>query len=149
MAERLTRIQTDIDRYDWHVILVPEDEIGPSFAYSIGLYQTFRHPEVIVFGLDLANLHSAVNQIGSEIRKGVRFGEGDGSDEVFEGVSVRFRLVSTDFYDEYLGQAIRYYAGNGFPCLQCFWPDGEGSFPWDSDYRFNVDSPQPQLQQQK
>jgi hypothetical protein len=146
MADRLAQVQNDIDTYGWHVILVSEDGEGPGFAYSIGLHRTLRHPEVVIFGLDLAILHRLVNDIAAEVRRGERFGEGDTSDEILEGYPVAFRGVSAEFYEEYLGQAIRYYGGTAFPALQCFWPDREGRFPWQSGYGYGVDQLQPQLQ---
>lgn len=144
MGDRLARVQKDIDTYGLHVIIVPADDEGPGFAYSIGLYQTLGHPEVIIFGLGSSDLHGAVNQIAAEVRKGKQFGEGDTSDEVLEGCPVLFRGVSAEFYDEYLGQAIRYYEGSAFPAVQCFWPDGVGRFPWQPGYSYGVDEPQPQ-----
>ena len=146
MVDRLDRIQSDIDDHGLHVITVLGDDEGPGFAYSIGLFRTLGHPEVIVFGLDRPDLHSVVNQVAAEVRKGQRFGEGDSSSEVFDGCPAIFRGVSPGFYDEYLGQAIGYYEGNAFPAIQCFWPDGDGRFPWESGYCYGPDDPQPQLQ---
>jgi len=45
------KLLADVQGHGWHVIGVETDEEEPGFAYSIGLYHTFRHPEIIVFGL--------------------------------------------------------------------------------------------------
>jgi hypothetical protein len=37
----------DIEKYDLSVIMIDEDEEGHRFAYSIGLYHNFKHPEII------------------------------------------------------------------------------------------------------
>src|SRR5947209_11847293 len=63
----------DVARHGWHVIGVEEDEEGPAFAYSIGLYRTFGHPEVIVLGLPVRVLHRIINAVGEEVRSGERF----------------------------------------------------------------------------
>jgi hypothetical protein len=102
----LSRIQESIDAHGRHIVIVPEDDEGPGFAYSIGLYRTLGHPEVIIFGLDVDDLHRAVNNVGAEVRRGRRFGEGDTSDEVLDGYPVAFRGVSAEYYGEYLGQAV-------------------------------------------
>jgi hypothetical protein len=141
----LSRIQENIDAYGWHVVIVPEDDEGPGFAYSIGLYRSLGHPEVIIFGLEVDTLHRAVNNVGAEVCQGRRFGEGDTSVEIFEGCPVAFRAVSAEHYEEYLGQAVRYYGGKEFPALQCFWPDREGRFPWQVGYSYGPEEPQPQL----
>jgi hypothetical protein len=100
MTDRLDRIQSDIDSYGLHVIIVPEDEEGPGFADSIGLYRTLVHPEVIIFGLDPTDPHGAVNQIAAEIRIGSRFDDGDTCSEILEGFPVLFRSVSVEFHEE-------------------------------------------------
>ena len=43
-----------IENHGWAVIRVSADADGPSFAYSIGLYQTFEHPEIIIVASDCA-----------------------------------------------------------------------------------------------
>ena len=40
-------ISADIEKYGCHIVLVEADDYLPSFAYSIGLFQTYHHPEVI------------------------------------------------------------------------------------------------------
>jgi hypothetical protein len=85
------------------------------------------------------------NNVGAEVRRGRRFGEGDTSAEVLDGYPVTFRGVSAAFYGEYLGQAVRYYGGKEFPALQCFWPDRNGRFPWQPGYSYGPEEPQPQL----
>lgn len=52
----------------WYVVLTPEDEEGPSFAFTIGLYHSFQHPEVLILGLGIKTMHELVNNIGSEVR---------------------------------------------------------------------------------
>ncbi|WP_264201768.1 DUF4262 domain-containing protein [Streptomyces antimicrobicus] len=35
-----------VQQHGWHVVMVPEDEIGPGFAYTIGLAHTHGAPEL-------------------------------------------------------------------------------------------------------
>lgn len=49
------KLLDDVQGHGWHVIGVEADNEGPAFAYSIGLYQTFGHPEVVVFGLSISS----------------------------------------------------------------------------------------------
>ncbi len=60
------KLLADIKEYGWHVIAVPEDEEGPAFAYSIGLFHSLQHAEVIVFGLDVRLMHEMINRIGEQ-----------------------------------------------------------------------------------
>jgi len=130
MSGTAARIQASIEAHDWHVIKVPEDEEGPGFAYSVGLQETFGHPEVIVFGLPLDVMHGIVNTVGEEVRRGRRFSDGGASDEVLDGQPVCFLSVAASRHAEFLGQAVDYYGGAEFSALQCYWPDPGGAFPW-------------------
>src|SRR4051812_23358833 len=96
------KLLADVERHGWHVIGVEEDEEGPAFAYSIGLYRSFGHPEVIVFGLPVRVLHRVINAVGEEVRSGERFGHLDESGDVLQGYNVVFRTVKRGHYPEYL-----------------------------------------------
>jgi hypothetical protein len=146
MSSTATRIRASIEAHGWHVIAVPEDEEGPGFAYSIGLHRSFDHPEVIVFGLPIDIMHGIVNTIGEQVRRGSRFGDGDVSGEVLEGLPARFQVVSQPRCGEFLGQAVNYYGGHGFPVLQCYWPDADGRFPGQPGCTDECAESQPSLQ---
>jgi len=65
-------IRDHIERFGWHVTLIPEDDEGPGFAYSIGLYQSFKQPEVIMFGCPPELMHTLINQAGRNSRPDAR-----------------------------------------------------------------------------
>src|SRR5437868_12056075 len=119
------QLLADVEKHGWHVIRVKEDEEGPAFAYSVGLHRSFGHPEVIVFGLPLRVMHQIVNAVGEEVRSGERFEHLDESGEILEGYHVAFRTVERRQYADYLGYALWFYRGDGFPALQCLWPDSD------------------------
>ena len=73
------QLLADVEQHGLHVIGVEEDEEGPGFAYSIGLYHSFDHPEVIVFGLPVRVMHPIINGIGEQVRAGKRLGHLDES----------------------------------------------------------------------
>ena len=58
------QMRSDIETYGWHVIKVLEDDEGPGFAFTIGLFKRFGHPELIVFGLPLDTMHEMLNAAG-------------------------------------------------------------------------------------
>jgi hypothetical protein len=139
------KLLSDVEEFGWHVALIPEDDEGPAFAFTVGLYRTFGHPEVIVFGLGIQAMHGIVNVIGEEVRQGRRFSQGEAASGIIEGFDVRFRVVSAEHYAEYLGTASWYYKGTDYPSLQCVWPDRLGNFPWDSDFPESLRARQPLL----
>ena len=44
MDEHEAQALADIDRFGWTVFHVSND-IGPDFAYSVGMFQTLSHPD--------------------------------------------------------------------------------------------------------
>jgi hypothetical protein len=138
--KRITRGESPILR-----VCHDEDDEGPAFAYSIGLFKSFGHPEVIVFGLDVDLMHRMINLIGEEVRQGRRFADGDSASGILEGYDVRFLNVASRHYYEHFGYARWFYNGDDFPVLQCHWPDKKGRFPTDPGFAKALRSRQPLL----
>jgi hypothetical protein len=69
------KVLNDIKRVGWHTLGVSPTmgEDGPNWAFSIGLYQTFGHPEVIVLGLPVGTRQQLVNVIGTHVKEGKRY----------------------------------------------------------------------------
>jgi len=124
------KLLADVRQYGWHVIAVAGDEEGPGFAYSVGLFHTLGHPEVILFGLRLDLMHLLINEVGRRVKDGERFEHLDEADELLEGYSVCCRGVERRHYAEYLGYARWLYRGDDFPALQVVWPDSRHRYPW-------------------
>lgn len=125
------KVISDVRDYGWHVVIIPDDEEGPGFAFTIGLASTFEHPEVAIVGLPAATMHTMLNTIAELVRAGKRFTRGDRSAEVLEGYDVAFIAVDRAHYDEWLGYAVWFHRGEGFAALQVVWPNRQGKFPWD------------------
>jgi Domain of unknown function (DUF4262) len=124
------QMRADIATYGWHVIKVYEDDEGPAFAFTIGLFQRFGHPELIVFGLPPDTMHLMLNGAGENVRAGRPYAAGLNYDDILEGYSCTFRPVPRRHYEAYLGSARWYYEGDDFPVLQLIWPDREHRYPW-------------------
>ena len=135
-----------IEEHGWRVVLIPEDEEGPGFAYSVGLFRTFGHPEIILLGLDLDLMHGLIDNMGEDVRNGASFTPGRRVEDVLEGYPVEFREVSRRRYRDYLGYAGWFYGDEDFPVVQCVWPDMEGRFPDDPDAPDSLREAQPLLQ---
>ena len=125
--------------------MIAEDSEGPGFAYSFGLFEEFKHSEIIIFGLDSAIMHGVINDAGDQVRKGARFFDGDMSGELLEGYNCAFREVNPLQYRETCSWAVWFYGNSEFPVLQLFWPDRSGRFPWDEGFTESLRSFQPDL----
>jgi hypothetical protein len=63
---------------------------SPRFAHSMGLYENFHHPEIVVFGLNLDLMHRLINFAGERIREGQKYEEGQEYGDFLEGTLVYF-----------------------------------------------------------
>lgn len=133
-----------VEQYGWAVIRVDAEAETPDYAYSLGLFKTFRHPEVIIFGLDMDVLHELVNVIGKQVAAGQRFEAPSLSPDVLEDYECAFRTVAPGAVHRYMGAAVRYYDGD-FPAVHCLWPDRQGRFPWNPDASADYRRLQPML----
>lgn len=66
-------IVNDMKAYDCHIVLLEDNGYLPAFAYSIGLYEKFNHPEIVIFGLKNDVMGRLINQIRDEIKNGEIF----------------------------------------------------------------------------
>jgi len=129
-------VKSLIAEYGWAGIGVGEDEDSPCFTYSIGLFETYRHPEIIIFGISFQMAHTFICDLVEMIaednrtfRPEIRY-----TDLLQNEVPVYFRKLNDETKDKYLCQADVYYDGvKRFPALQLVWPDKDNRFPWDKD----------------
>jgi hypothetical protein len=135
----------DVEEHGWHVVLIADEDSVPGWAFSVGLFQTFRHPEITVFGLPVELAHHVINGIGEDIKNGKPFKAGAQYPDILEGVECAIRHVEPIWYRPFLGYATWYYHGLDFPCLQCVWPDKQQRFPWEKGFKKEWLAKQPLL----
>ena len=143
------KLLADVRTYGWHVVHVadehhPEHEaqnvaLGPhpiydaAFAYTVGLWLTRSHPELVLTGR-WTQAHGILAAAVSAIEDGERFEVGSTSDRVLEGYSVRFGAVTPARRTELLTYASWANRRRPFDSLQLTLPDAVGRWPWDVDY---------------
>lgn len=123
------RVLADVAEIGWHVVQAKEP--GAGHAFTIGLFRSFDHPEVVLFGLDPETRQAALDRLGARVRAGERFDSGGVADGILADRPVTFKVVARRHYLAYLGYAGWFHGGPRFPALQAVWPDGEGRYPWE------------------
>ncbi|WP_255305803.1 DUF4262 domain-containing protein [Streptomyces sp. Wb2n-11] len=113
----------NVQQHGCHVVMVPEDEIGPGFAYTIGLAHTHGAPELAVFGLDVQVMHRMVNRLGAKSAAGAVLAEGQRHPDVVDGHRVAPGQVDLRWYRTLFGRAIGFYRLPPLPVLQVARPD--------------------------
>ena len=120
----------------------------PGFAYTVGLEATYRHPELIVFGLPYEVAQQVLNDLAARIKDdGFAPRDGDSDDKTIRGHRVFFRAVPSALSQKHL--RVANVLANNVSALQIIWPDPFGKFPWEegADERFAL--AQPLLYEQK
>jgi hypothetical protein len=148
MSEPDAKVLQDIREFGWHVtgVFGKQGEEGSEWAFPIGLFHSFGHPELIVFGLPLQRCMNIINEIGNAVKVGKRFLSGEEYPDILaDSYKCSFREVTLHQYRNYVGYALWFYEDDPFPLSQCFWPDKEGRFPWDERCNEYVKSVQPLL----
>ena len=139
------KIQEKIDQFGCYIIQVKPDDYLPGFAYTIGLYQKFNHPEIICFGLSLDLLGAILNDACDRIKNGQSFQVSIPYDDFIEDFPMQLLQVDPSFYPDYLGIANNFYGHRHYPALQLVWPDKQRLFPWEEGFNINWKFKQPLL----
>ena len=135
LDERDRKVIEDVARVGWHVINIAAERGRPGWSFSIGLFQTFGQPEVVVFGLRSELGYRVINGIGVAIKAGRRFAVDGEYPDILADVRCLFKPVQRRWYEPFLGYARWYYEGDEFPVLQCIWPDKQQNYPWQPAFK--------------
>ena len=130
----MAKMKADIQKFGWHCLSVfpTQDEEGEIFTYTVGLTETFGHPEIMIFGLNKDTAHGILTDCVEIIRSGnVFLSDEEYSNVIGGGFKVVFKQVKPECLSEYFGMAGRYYGGGDFSGLVMFWPNKNHRFPWD------------------
>jgi len=132
-------IQVNIKEFGWHFIFVfdPDGE-HQDFSYSIGLEESFGHPEIIIFGLKKDSAHAIIADIVEDVKSGITMKPNQKLGNVIGGdFEVMFKPISVNAYKEYLGTAVNYY-GKPFRALVMFWPDKGNILPTEEGCELTI-----------
>lgn len=127
------RVLADIATHGWHCVGIhPEgDEAG--YVFTVGLFQTLGHPELVVFGLPPQIAVGIFGIVVEAARSGRPLDLAQPTDQLLEGYECRFARVPVSRYPAFVGLGRWYYQGDDFPLYQLVWPARDGTFPWHPD----------------
>lgn len=126
------KVLDDIGKYGWHCLNILGEGSLPPWTFTIGLFQTWKHPELILFGLKRETAHAILNIIATGLAEDRRIDLSLPTDELIESGSCVFVEVGQSQYREHVGFARWYYQGDDFPLYQIVWPSKDGYFPWNA-----------------
>jgi len=116
----------------------------PSLAYSAGIEENWRHPELIVFGLDYDLSTFLITETANLIRGGASFTDRNGHYRIGD-INVRFLEIPAGSAKQYLRETAAYYGEKKFRALQIIGSDEHSLFPFDPQCSDEVKRIQPVL----
>lgn len=125
---------SDIEEFGLSVIMIEATDYLPSFAYSIGLWQKYKHPEIICFGLSVQTLHALINDVADLVKDNQIIETGIPYPDFFNEAKAEFVKVDPRSIRDYFGYAIDFYDSVNFPAVQLVWTDRNDKFPWEIDF---------------
>lgn len=138
-------IAGDVERNGWSCLTI--HDIEPPFAYTVGLMQTYKHPELILFGR-LEDDAAILADLVAAIRNGNRI-DAPAAYELLDGFPVATRPVHETQHELYLGFAMGFLTRIGrlgeLEAVQVFVPDIDGRYPFDPNCALPVYLSQPRL----
>jgi hypothetical protein len=124
------KILDDVAQHGFHVVNILEEGDLPPFSFTIGLFHSWQHPEVVVYGLPDRTAHLVLNGVAEAVRAGGRYEAGREYEGLLVGYRCTFRVVPAHQYGEHLGFASWFYDHAEFPAIQLIYPDKSQRWPW-------------------
>ena len=141
----LNQTKEHIDKYGLSVVKIESKEYLNSFAYSVGLTKTFKHPEIICFGLRTELLHQLINDVAEIIKEEGNLNPNKEYDNVFENSRAKFLQIDKRNIEDYFGVAIKYFGKIEINGMQLIWTDRNNKFPWEDGFEEEFKFKQPLL----
>ena len=121
-AEHYSRVHRDIaekiQKYGWTLISVFDPDKGTHFVYTVGLEQSFEHPELIVLDLPVDVACEMLNGLAELISDGRYFRAGERPRDLPVHPAIRFYRVNQRHYRDFLNVGRWFYGGENFRALQ-------------------------------
>jgi hypothetical protein len=124
-------VLANVNEFGWHCVNVVEDDNHPPWSYSIGLYETWNHPELMVIGRSRATSYEMLNTLATQIENGDPPNLRNLDPYPILGIPCRFVEVNPRYYSDYVGFALWFYRKRRFPMYQIIWPNRDGIYPWE------------------
>ena len=62
----------DIQEHGWHVVGISDDEVGPGFSFTVGVYLRTLQPEILMMGTPIESSHRVLNAVAEYLMEGAR-----------------------------------------------------------------------------
>ncbi|HHT9079670.1 TPA: DUF4262 domain-containing protein, partial [Flavobacterium psychrophilum] len=130
------RVYNDIKNIGYHTTAIMEEENFTPFAYSTGIFENFKIPELFISGLG-PNLSGQLIKNYAEKFKFGKVPLNKKLDDLTETFPVYLIQVNNKDLAEYVLTSIKYYEERNYEYLQLVFPDLNGNFPNENNYDYD------------
>jgi len=130
------KVDDDIHRYGYHTTAVLEAENSTPFAYSTGIFEHFKIPELFISGLGPNFSGQLIKEYVNKYKNGI-VPLNEKITDLTERFPVCFIKVNNDSLTEYVLSSIRHYENKEYEYLQLVFPDLAGNFPNEANYNYD------------
>jgi hypothetical protein len=129
--DMLARHKVDIAKNGFSLQAVIGDASTPPYVYTIGLSQTFSHPEIFLVGMHPQEAAALIVDAISLIKQGKRFDKPVFVADIIPGFEIPFRPIAEDSVMDHGATGLEILGP--FDAVQMFYPDPEGHVPWEKE----------------
>lgn len=124
-------VLSNIATFGWHCVNIIEDDGQPPWSFTIGLYESYGFPELIIIGRSRATSYEILKTLADDIELNDPPNLTDPGGHVLLGMKCHFVEVLPRYLSDYVGFSLWYYRRRTFPLYQIVWPNRNGAYPWD------------------
>ncbi len=114
------------------------DDFG--WTYSLGIYDTCSHPELITVGLPLDVAKSCLNEVARRMRCGIDVTK-ERQKELIGNVDCELRIVAPRWVRRLMNFSNWYNGNTDYPALQVIYPDLQNRFQWEEGFENRFTQP--------
>lgn len=129
-------VDDNIARTGYHVTAVLEESNFTPFAYSTGVFDNFKIPELFISGLG-PNLSGELIENYVEKYKFSNVPIHQPVKDFTDRFPVIFIQVKNERLADYVLSSIRHYGIRHYEYIQLVFPDLKGNFPYEDDYDYD------------
>src|SRR6266567_367855 len=128
-----------VEEHGWYCMVVlprgDEPEGFVPFAYTVGLWRTYEHPELIIVGAMRPEvLHGLLAVAAANVKGGRRYAVGERYDDIAQRFESQMGMVTPANREAFLTYADWFNGRRPFGAIQLLWTDPEGRFPGEPGY---------------
>lgn len=134
--EYFEKVNSNIINFGYHVTYINENAKNTPFAYSTGIYETFKIPELFISGLGPNLSQELIAQYVEKFKNNIIQTNIKIAD-LSSRFEVLFLKVNIFQVTEYMLSTIYFYKNQNFNVLQLVFPDLNGNFPNENNYNYD------------